>query len=110
MIGKKSDKSLEGKVRSCEYGMAGSKETKRQKDWTGIGERDKKGVGKDGERRAEQQGRMLEPRLWKLPRGLQKQNCLHCKLFLLPGCQSYLCKPSKILGVEIMGSRSPLLG
>lgn len=47
MIRKKKnlDKSPGGKVRSCEYGMAGAKETKRQQDWTGIGERDKKRGG-----------------------------------------------------------------
>lgn len=91
----------------------GWQELKKQKD-SRIGQElareTRKGVGKDGERRAEQQGRRLEPRLWKLPRDLQKQNCLNCKLFLLQGCQAYLWKPSKILGVEIMGSLSPLLG
>ena len=91
----------------------GWQELKKQKD-SRIGQElareTRKGVGKDGERRAEQQGRRLEPRLWKLPRDLQKQNCLNCKLFLLQGCQAYLWKPSKILGVEIMGSRSPILG
>ena len=87
----------------------GWQELKKQKIEQELERQTRKGVGKDGERRAEQQGRRLEPRLWKLPSDLQKQNCLNCKLFLLHGCQAYLWKPSKILGVEIMVSRSPLL-
>ena len=88
----------------------GWQKLKKQKIKQELERQTRKGVGKDGERRAEQQGRRLEPRLRKLPSDLQKQNCVNCKLFLLQGCQAYLWKPSKILGVEIMGSRSPLLG
>lgn len=88
----------------------GWQELKKQKTEQELERQTRRGGGEDGERRAEQQGSRLEPRLWKLPSDLQKQNCLNCKLCLLQGCQAYLWKPSKILGVEIMGSRSPLLG